>query len=437
MEHLVLDTDVEGKLLSRRFEGFILPSYDSYCISNVAGTILSLFHLDSKRTLPREPIASHIERQGICTVVLLVVDGLGYDTWLRHAHDDGLFGAMTDNGLVFPITTVFPSTTAAALTTLSTGLTPQEHGLPEWHVYIRDLDMIIATLPFSPMGQRGQDRLLDITSPRILFSGTPMHYTLRRAGVKTQALLSNHIAGSAYTRMAMRGSEITPYASLSDMAVKLTKKAEEAKETTFLYAYWDGIDAIGHLYGPNTREFAAETSTFSSVIQREFLGKLSRDSANRTLFIVTADHGQLSVWPDRMILLNKFKNLSRNFMTSDQGRPILPTWSPRDVALYIDDGKLDHVRDYLSGTMDDRAVVIETQDAVKRGFFGTGVPSKRFLERAGNLLVLPRRDEMVWYEHGKGRKFELLGMHGGLTKTELVVPFAISNASRLLEHGAN
>jgi predicted AlkP superfamily pyrophosphatase or phosphodiesterase len=402
----------------------------------MTGTILSLFQVDSKRTLPKEPMASFIETDDIRTVVLIVVDGLGYDTWLQHSHDGGFLGVLTDKGLVFPITTVFPSTTAAALTTLSTGLTPQEHGLPEWHVYIRDLDMIIATLPFSPMGQRGQDRLLDNASPRILFSGVPMHYILRRAGVKTQALLSSHLAGSAYTRMALRGSEITPYASLSDMAVKLAKKVEDAKERTFVYAYWDGIDTIGHLYGPNTREFRAETSTFSDVLKREFVEEVSRDSANRTLVLVTADHGQLSVAPEETLYLNKLKNVTRNFMISDQGRPIPPSWSPRDVALYIDDGKVNKVCDYLSKTLGDRALVIETQDAVRRGLFGIGLPSKRFLERAGNLLILPRRNEMVWYEHSKGRKFELLGMHGGLSKTEMLVPFAVSNLRQLIDGGA-
>src|SRR5436853_2490221 len=136
---------------------------------------------------------------------------------------------MTMKGHTRAITTVFPSTTAAALTTLSTGLTPQEHGLPEWHVYIRNLDMIIATLPFSPMAERGLDRLMGIASPAMLFSGKPLHQSLRTKGVETKALLSSHIAASAYTRMAMRGSTIVPYGSLSDMAVKLAKNVDNSK----------------------------------------------------------------------------------------------------------------------------------------------------------------------------------------------------------------
>jgi Type I phosphodiesterase / nucleotide pyrophosphatase len=428
----LLDPSIEEALLSRRFqEELILPSYDTFCISNIPGTISSLFGIRTKRVLPREPIASHVDTDGIRRAILLVVDGLGYDIWSRHARYNGFFQEMTEKGLVFPITTVFPSTTAAALTTLATGLTPQEHGLPEWHVYIKNLDMIIATLPFSPMGERGQDRLIGTASPTMLFSGIPLLHTLRTAGVETKALLSSHIAASAYTRIAMRGSEIIPYASLSDMAVKLARTAEDSKEPAFVYAYWDGIDIIGHLYGPDSQEFEAETSTFSGVLKREFLEGLDRDSTYRTLLIVTADHGQLCVSPGQTIYLNKLKNLKRNFMSGDKGRPILPTWSPRDVALYIDEGKLDHIYDYLSKTLGDAAFVIKTRDAIEGGFFGVGVPTRRFLERAGNLLVLPRENKTVWYEFIKGKKFELLGMHGGLTKTELLVPFAISNLGRL------
>ena len=103
------------------------------------------------------------------------------------------------------------------------------------------------------------------------------------------------------------------------------------------------------------------------------------------------------------------------------------------MALNIKDEKLDYVLDYLSKSLADSAVVMKTQDAIKRGLFGLGTPSRRFLDRAGNLLVLPLGNRTIWYEHRKGGKFDLLGMHGGLTERELIIPFAISNLSRLTD----
>jgi Type I phosphodiesterase / nucleotide pyrophosphatase len=429
----VLDETIESELISRRFgREFIVPSYHDYCLSNVPGTILSLFGVKTDRVLSTECMDS-IEREDIQTVVLLVVDGLGYDMWLQRSSDDAFFGRMTEKGLVFPLTSVFPSTTAAALTTVYTGLTPQEHGLPEWNVYMKELDAIIATLPFTAMGEGGRDGLLRTTDPQILFSGTPIFHTLREAGIISRALLKEGIARSAYTRTALRGAEVVPYSSLSDMAVKLRKSIEEVKEKMLVYAYWDGIDAVGHMYGPASEKCAAELTAFSHVLKEELLGKLSRESASRTLFIVTADHGQIGVSPDETIYLNTFGRVVSSFKTGSAGKPILPTWSPRDVALYIDDEKLDHVLDYLSKSLSDRAVVMKTQDAIKKGLFGLGSPSKRFLDRAGNLLILPRGNGTIWYEHKEGRKFDLLGMHGGLTEKELMIPFAISHLSRLLD----
>ena len=151
-----------------------------------------------------------IETEDIRTVVLLVVDGLGYDMWLQRRHETGFFGRMTEKGLVFPITTVFPSTTAAALTTVYTGSTPQEHGLPEWHVYMKELDMIISTLPFSAMGEGGQDGLLQTTNPKILLADPPIFYNLGNVEVKSVALLSEGIARSAYTRNCTEGGRNHP-----------------------------------------------------------------------------------------------------------------------------------------------------------------------------------------------------------------------------------
>ena len=72
-------------------------------------------------------------------VVLFLIDGFGYKQWLNYADKYEFLKRFTKKGVVTPITTVFPSTTAAALTTINSGLTPQEHGLPEWWVYFDEI----------------------------------------------------------------------------------------------------------------------------------------------------------------------------------------------------------------------------------------------------------------------------------------------------------
>ena len=73
-----------------------------------------------------------------------------------------------------------------------------------------------------------------------------------------------------------------------------------------------------------------------------------------------------------------------------------------------------------------------TKDAIKTGLFGIGKPDKKFYDRVGDLLILPYNNHTVWYEHVKGKKIRFLGHHGGLSKDEMLVPFAIAKLSELL-----
>ena len=78
-----------------------------------------------------------------------------------------------------------------------------------------------------------------------------------------------------------------------------------------------------------------------------------------------------------------------------------------------------------------KAEIIKTKTAIKNGLFGIGKTKKEFLERVGDLLVLPYGNETIWFKHFKNRKFTSLGHHGGLNKNEMLVPFMLSKLSHL------
>ena len=80
----------------------------------------------------------------------------------------------------------------------------------------------------------------------------------------------------------------------------------------------------------------------------------------------------------------------------------MPTGSPRDVFLHIKPDKIKEIRDFLSQELKEKAEIIETKDALKNGLFGTGKPKDEFLNRIGNLLILPHADHTIWYKHPNG-----------------------------------
>ena len=412
---------------------FIYPSYKKYCFSNIPSTILKLFNIQTGRpVLPSKIYSDFLEYENCNKIILLLVDGYGYNQWQRYYKDYAFFKEITRKGVLSPITSVFPSTTAASLTTINTGLTPQEHALPEWLIYFREIDQIINTLPFTPLGKRGQDTLLESgVDPRILYNGNTIYETLKEQNVKSFTFLKSSYAHSCYSRIVLKGSITVPFITGSDMAFKLRKIVEEEKESALFYVYIDNLDAVGHMHGPHTSEYLDELSALSCLLKREFLDKIDRDKAKDILLLVTSDHGQINILPEKTVYLNKFKKLIRSFERSRKGTNILPTGSPRDIFLHIEPNKHEDILKFLSQKLKERAKVMKSKEAFEIGLFGTGKPKKEFFDRVGDLLILPYDNHTVWYEHVRGRRSYFLGYHGGLVEDEMLVPFAIARLSEL------
>lgn len=413
---------------------FIYPSYKKYCFSNIPSTILKFLNVGTKRSaLPPKIYKNQVEYEDSNKIILLLIDGFGYSQWLKCYKKYEFFREISQKGAVSPITTVFPSTTAATLTTINTGLTPQEHALLEWYLYFREIDMIIGTLPFTPLGKRGQDWLLEMgVNPKILYEGNTIYQAMKEEDVKSFAFIKASYAHSCYSRIVHDGSTIIPFISYSDMFTRLRKLVNKEKGPAYFYAYLDNLDGIGHLYGPHAVEYSAELSVLSYSIRREFLKKADRKVAKETLLLVTSDHGQVNISPEETIYLNKFQKLTNAFKRSEKGKTILPTGSPRDVFLHIDINKLEETLTFLSKKLEGKAKVTKTNEATRNGLFGTGEPRKQFFERVGDLLILPYNNHTVWYEHTEGKKIHFLGHHGGLNENEMLVPFGITKLSELL-----
>jgi len=423
--------EIEKQIKEKGNGEFLYPRYESFCFSNIPSAVLYLLGLRKE-----SPLASILNKADITPanskkVILFLVDGFGYKQWLKYADQYEFLKRFTEKGVVAPVTTVFPSTTAATLTTVHSGLTPQEHGLPEWWVYFDELDKIIVTLPFTPIGEKGRDKLLDAgVDPKILFDGQTIHETLSEAKIPSFTFIRDTYANSAYSKTIHRGSETTSFINSSDSLTNLRKKVAEVSTPAYFYVYWDAVDSIAHTYGPHTEQYLAELNGFFYLLQKEFVEKIG-NSAKEISIMITADHGQVNVDPKETIYLNQYSEVVDNFQVGPSGNKILPWGSPRDIFLAIKPEKLDKVFEFLTKTFDGRATVMKTKTALERGLFGKGNLHKKFQSRIGNILILPHGNSTIWYEHFKDGKFDLLGMHGGLTAEEMLVPFAVARGNQL------
>jgi hypothetical protein len=147
--------------------------------------------------------------------------------------------------------------------------------------------------------------------------------------------------------------------------------------------------------------------------------------------MVTADHGHINVSPRDTLYLNRYPRLVRNLQVSHAGKPILPWGSPRDVFLRVQEERLPETAAWLTKRLAGKATVMTSAEALQRQFFGVGQLHKRFKQRVGNLLILPDRDYLIWFEHLKGKKFGLQGVHGGLRPDEMLIPLATAHLAAL------
>ncbi len=420
--------DVEREVIKADANGFVLPRYDGFSLYNVPHTATNILGGKPAGRILDASIGNRLDTHGIKKVAILLVDGFGYDMFVKSMGYASFFRKISEKGIIAPITSGFPSTTAASITTMNTGLTPPEHGLLEWVLYFKEIGKTINTLPFTSMDNvplRGKH------SPEILYSGKTLYEHLNKEGINAYSIIDRQLDKSEYNNLFSKAKKGITHVKNSDLAIRLRDALEGEKGKGYFYAYISSVDTSTHAHGPHTEESEAEILSVSHSIEDGLLAKLKQETAEETLLMITADHGHTLLDPKKTIYLNRYRSLDALYARDSNGTAIPPVGSPRDVFLHIRAGKLQEAADFLSKKLEDTAEVLKIDEAIEKGIFGDQT-SKAFSERAGNLIILPFGGKSVWYEHVHGKKHEMIGMHGGLSKEEMLIPLAAVRLSELI-----
>ena len=412
-------------------DNFVYPQYDQSCISEIPNMILNLFEAGNEKNKFRSK--NMTQPEGTNKVVLLVIDGFGFKQFLNHLKENRFLTNLTTEGEVYPLTSVFPSQTTNALTTLNTGLTPQEHGLFEYFIYLKNIGLVNA-LQFERLGSKLQDRLKDrgFDPSILLLHDKNIHNSLKQNGISTFTHVNASNAFNVLSQLIFNGSKIIPSLKSSDTIVRLRKNLEENRgKSAYFFVHLDTLDTIAHEYGPDSYEYSAELSSITFLLNRELVQKLETKTAKETLLLLTADHGGVNVDPKETTYLNYLPKAILNLQVGKNQKPIMPIGGPRELFLHIKEEKLAETKDWLVQKIGNKAQIIETKEASEKGLFGLGIPDREVFERTGNLMILPYGNETVWYENSEGNKISFRGQHGGLHEEEMLVPFAITKLSNL------
>lgn len=408
----------------------VLPRYDGHSLINVPSTVSEILAPGSDENDLDKGHFSHADIGSPEKVVLFYIDGISYDLTRALSSDAGFFGRMVRKGVVSPITAVFPTTTAASCTSLNTGLAPVDHTLLEWQLYFHETGALIYTLPFRAVTNKYSKRSRKL-DPDVLFTGTTVYDRMKKEGIRSFVLVNKNISKGAYSDRVFEGSTVVPYSYITDCIIHLRHILDHEPGPVYVYVYIESADAVGHTYGPDSEMYRAEINSISRIIRYELLDKIDPLSAKKVAVIMTSDHGHVQVDPKKTYYLNDVKGLWDNFEVH-MGDPIPPVGSPRDLFLHVQDEKLQDTFTLLENELSGIASIMTVDEALRAGIFGPSRPSDIFHMRSGNIMILPENGETVWYRIKGQIPMHLKGLHGGMSREEMIIPFGIANMSRLL-----
>jgi hypothetical protein len=351
-----------------------------------------------------EGVAARADR-----VLLVLLDAFGWRFFTRHG-DHPLLRRMQ---AVVPLTSMFPATTTAHVTTLHTGVGVGEHGLYEWNVYDPGLDALVTPLLFSFAGDGVRDTLLRAgADPDAVLPSMPTLYErLAQAGVACAVFEPSAFAPSTYDSVFARGARVHPVANLASGMAQAGAMLR-ADTPAYAHLYWDEVDATGHVHGPSSPEFAA-----AAVRCLDALDDGLRALPEGTVVLLAADHGQVDVDPATTIFVNEaWPELADLLARGRGGRVLAPAGSARDLFLHCRPGTVDEVVAGLTHVVGDRATVHRVEEIVAAGWFGD--VGERLRARLADVCVLPAAGETVWWRERRRFGMPFRGHHGGLSEDE-------------------
>lgn len=411
---------------------FKRPLYRDYAFSCLPNTILKLLTGTGENTLAVDTVCGHWDKFNCA--ILFLIDGFGWEFFEGFASKYPFLSRFKHEGAASKISAQFPSTTAAQVTSINTGLEVGETGIYEWFYYEPIADRMIAPLLFSHAGDHESGTLLkEGLTPEKLFPFETIYQKLSKKKVRSIVMQQESIAHSPYSQAMLSGADIFPYSHFSDALDRLVSLCSHPlKDPTYIFVYFGDIDAMGHRHGITSPQFADSIDDCWTMIENRFWQKLS-SCPNRIATMFTSDHGMTPVSPQTTVLLNKVcPQLAQMIKKNRNGLPLVPAGSCRDFFLHLEKEYLGEAQGLLKEKLKGVADVVFTDELLSSGFFGAKTPSKRLKDRIGNLLILPYPKESVFWWFEKHRlEQHFYAAHGGLTADEMESIFLFTKLERI------
>lgn len=402
-------------------QGYWRPNYDGGGLLNLVGSIAAACGAPALGYPPLEGVDLSRWRAAR-NLVLLLVDGMGGD-FIERTSPDGLL----HRHRAATLTSVCPTTTACAIPTLMTGLPPAAHGLTGWDVYLEEIGAVTAVLPLVARGFRlaGGGSPID---PDRLFCYPKLYQRLPRP---SHVVTPARIADSAFSRTHSAGATVHPYFPVAhpwldrlpfcrrrrDFFGTLRRLCHEPGAPRFIYGYWPDFDHVAHSAGVDSPQAIAKFRDFENRLEA-FLHDIR---GTDTVVIVTADHGFIDSPAARQIHVADHVAFGELL-----ARPICG--ERRFAYCYVKPGTQADFEDYVRTVFAGRAEAWSREKLLDECWLGPGPDSGQLRSRVGDF-VLAMKDDWTLVDHVPDEKpLPMIGVHGGLSRQEMLVPLCVMAA---------
>lgn len=381
----------------------IYPNYNN-SIVNLTSSILDAFSVKSPYSRLKE-LKSLKESKNI---ILLLIDGLGYEYLKKYGENSYL-----KKHCVKKITSVFPSTTASAATTLETGVAPQQHGITGWFMFLKELGTVSAILPFKP-------RYGGISFP---------NNEIQRKDIFSEKTINDKIKQPSfiiYPKMIVDGKvnkkskDVLTYKTLNGMFSQIKKAINSSNEEKYIYSYWSEFDSICHDQGCTSKQSNDHFWELDNKIA-SFVKSIKK--TNFTM-LITADHGLIDTPKSKIINLRDHPRLYETLTLPLCGEP-------RVAYCYVHPEKTIQFENYIKTNLSHCCEIYKSTDLINQGVFGLFNAHKMLKDRIGDYTLIMKENYIIKDSLLKEKEHPLIGNHGGTSKEEMFVPLIqIKNLSQ-------
>ncbi len=363
----------------------VLPDYGGACLPSLVPALLDRGVAPSPPWLPG-PVST--ARQ----VVLLVLDGLGWEQLQARPRL-----APTLHGMVGgPITSVAPTTTAAALTSLTTGLTPAAHGVVGYRVQVGRGEVMNVLRWSTNRGDAREAVPPEKFQPQVAFANTGAPVVTR-----------SEFATTGFTAAHLAGARLHGWKVPSAITVEVRRLLRQGEP--FVYAYYDGIDKVSHERGFG-EHYDAELVAVDRLVA-DVAGELTPGA----VLVVTSDHGQVHVGQN--VLELDAQMTAGIEVLSGEGRF---RW------LHARPGAARHLAEQARDRFGDVAWVRTRDELVEEGWLG-GRPAPEVERRLGDVALVAF-EPVAFLDPADPGENRMVCRHGSLTPAEAWVPLVALEA---------